>query len=63
MWKTPIKEDTSCRGKNNFDANDILEDEEIDVVVEVMGKEHPALEYIIKALKKVSMLSLQTKKS
>lgn len=45
--RTPLAE-----GKITFDANDILEDEEIDVVVEVMGKEHPALEYIIKALKK-----------
>ncbi|AIS53467.1 homoserine dehydrogenase Hom [Thermoanaerobacter kivui] len=45
--RTPLAE-----GKITFNADDILEDEEIDVVVEVMGKEHPALEYIIKALKK-----------
>ncbi|TDT58372.1 homoserine dehydrogenase [Fonticella tunisiensis] len=39
-------------GKIIFNPDDILEDEEIDVVVEVMGKEHPALEYMIKAIKK-----------
>ncbi|ADH61850.1 homoserine dehydrogenase [Thermoanaerobacter mathranii subsp. mathranii str. A3] len=53
LVKDPNKKRTSfAEGKITFDANDILEDEEIDVVVEVMGKEHPALEYIIKALKK-----------
>ncbi|MGH2331498.1 homoserine dehydrogenase [Thermoanaerobacter mathranii] len=53
LVKDPNKKRASfAEGKITFDANDILEDEEIDVVVEVMGKEHPALEYIIKALKK-----------
>ncbi|ABY93574.1 MAG: Homoserine dehydrogenase [Caldanaerobacter subterraneus] len=53
LVKDPNKKRTPlAEGKITFDANDILEDEEIDVVVEVMGKEHPALEYIIKALKK-----------
>ena len=53
LVKDPNKKRASfAEGKISFDANDILEDEEIDVVVEVMGKEHPALEYIIKALKK-----------
>lgn len=32
-------------------ANDILDNPEIDIVVEVMGGEEPALDYIIKALK------------
>ncbi|QSZ27414.1 homoserine dehydrogenase [Aceticella autotrophica] len=37
-------------GKLVLDPMEILNDDEIDVVVEVMGKEHPALEYIKKAL-------------
>lgn len=43
--RTPLAE-----GKLTYNPDDILEDEEIDVVVEVMGKEHPALEYMIKAM-------------
>ncbi len=33
------------------DASLILEDPEVDIIVEVMGGEHPALEYITRALK------------
>lgn len=33
-----------------FDASQILEDPEIDLVVEMMGGEHPAYEYIVQAL-------------
>jgi len=53
LVKDPSKKRTPlAEGKITFNAEDILEDEEIDVVVEVMGKEHPALEYITKALQK-----------
>ncbi|MEQ2128734.1 homoserine dehydrogenase [Caldanaerobacter subterraneus KAk] len=53
LVKDPNKKRTPlAEGKITFNAEDILEDEEIDVVVEVMGKEHPALEYITKALQK-----------
>lgn len=37
-------------GKITIVPEDILEDLEIDVVVEVMGKEHPALEYMKRAI-------------
>src|SRR5574344_1629606 len=33
------------------DINDIMTDPDIDIVVELMGREHPAKEYIIDALK------------
>lgn len=55
--KILVKDNTKKRtpladGKITFDFSDILEDEEIDVVVEVMGKEDPAYSYIKKALNK-----------
>lgn len=43
--RTPLAE-----GKITYNPDDILEDEEIDIVVEVMGKEHPALEYMVRAI-------------
>lgn len=41
---------SSVKDKLTDDANDILEDEDIDIVVEVMGGEDPALKYIKEAL-------------
>lgn len=43
--RTPLAE-----GKLTYNPDDILEDEEIDVIVEVMGKEHPALLYMKRAI-------------
>ncbi|WP_038068615.1 homoserine dehydrogenase, partial [Thermoanaerobacterium aotearoense] len=45
--KKRIKE---AQGKITINPYDILDDPEIDVVVEVMGKEHPALEYMKEAI-------------
>lgn len=39
-------------GKITIKPDDILGDDDIDVVVEVMGKEHPALDYMKKAIEK-----------
>ncbi|MDI3311954.1 MAG: homoserine dehydrogenase, partial [Thermoanaerobacterium sp.] len=45
--KKRIKE---AQGKITINPYDILDDPEIDVVVEVMGKEHPALQYMKEAI-------------
>jgi Homoserine dehydrogenase, NAD binding domain. len=50
--KKRIKE---AQGKITIVPEDILDDPEIDVVVEVMGKEHPALEYMKAAILKGKM--------
>ena len=47
--RRPIKIDRSKKTKN---VNDILNDNEIDIVVELIGGIHPAKEIIIKSLKK-----------